>query len=748
MGEPTRRSYAFGPFVLDTGRRQLFRDGAAVPLAPKLLETLLALIEHRHDVISKEQLLSRVWGDTAIEEGGLARNVSLLRRTLGETPDDHRYIVTVPSRGYRFVADVNEARDEPPRQPSQLEVEGTRPLVAARRMGATTVRRGPALGLLVIAGAATAAFLLSVSTPGPTPNSAPRLMRLTSTSGLSTDPALSPDGRLLAYASDRALSGNLDIWVQPVPGDTPTRITSAEGDEVEPSFSPDGSVIVFSGGEAGGIYTVGALGGVPRLIVRGARTRTPRFSPDGRSILYWVGQTAWVVIPGFPRPGATGTLAIVASSGGAPRPLAHEFASARYGVWSPDGGKVLFLGDLASDAGASLDWYVVGVEGGQPVRTGALEALRAARLDGAPIPAAWTADGVAFTTTDATTSNVWRLPVSPDSGRVAGSPTRLTFGSALERAASVSALGHIAFTSLVENVDVWRVPLDPGTGMANGLPERVTDDAARDRAMNVSANGRKLAFVSSRTGRDEVWLKDLATGAERQLTFIGSSVASMAPDGLRVAVDRLVGDHNAIDSYDSGGSGDPIRLCENCALSGGAWSEDGSRLLITRKRHALDRSVILEVASKHEIEVTSHAAWNIFQSHLSPDGRWVVFHTSNAPNLRQVHVVRASQRRPPRPASGWRSLRTSGFSRTGHPTAPACTISLCETDTCAHGSSGWSRPRASPTGAPEAVLHLHQPRLRAAVRATPSNDVVNGAMYVTLTETTGNIWMLEPTVSR
>ena len=66
------------------------------PLAPKVLDTLLALIQHRADVISKDDLLRLVWGDTVVEEGGLARNISLLRKTLGEKPDDHRYIVTCP----------------------------------------------------------------------------------------------------------------------------------------------------------------------------------------------------------------------------------------------------------------------------------------------------------------------------------------------------------------------------------------------------------------------------------------------------------------------------------------------------------------------------------------------------------------------------------------------------------------------------------------------------------------------------
>jgi TolB-like protein/DNA-binding winged helix-turn-helix (wHTH) protein/cytochrome c-type biogenesis protein CcmH/NrfG len=112
MSEHPQPSYRFGPFSLDAGKRLLLRDGEAVPLAPKVLETLLVLIENRERVLTKDELLKQVWGDTVVEEGGLTRNVSILRKTLGEKPDDHQYIVTVPARGYRFVADVREGWEE------------------------------------------------------------------------------------------------------------------------------------------------------------------------------------------------------------------------------------------------------------------------------------------------------------------------------------------------------------------------------------------------------------------------------------------------------------------------------------------------------------------------------------------------------------------------------------------------------------------------------------------------------------
>ena len=145
---------------------------------------------------------------------------------------------------------------------------------------------------LVIAGAVGVADR-SFRSSDPDPFSRARLVRVTTSSGLNIDPALSPDGALVAYASDRAGANNFDIWVQPLAGGNAARITSDSGDEIEPSFSPDGRSIVFAKVETGGIYIVGTLGGEPRQIVAANRAHMPRFSPDARSIVYWTGQTIW-----------------------------------------------------------------------------------------------------------------------------------------------------------------------------------------------------------------------------------------------------------------------------------------------------------------------------------------------------------------------------------------------------------------------------------------------------------------------
>jgi TolB-like protein/tetratricopeptide (TPR) repeat protein len=102
------RLYEFAGFRLDADKRLLLqRDGAVVGLTPKAYETLAYLVEHSGAVVEKEQMIRAIWPDTAVEENNLTQNVSLLRRVLGEGRGEHRFIATVPGRGYQFVAPVS-----------------------------------------------------------------------------------------------------------------------------------------------------------------------------------------------------------------------------------------------------------------------------------------------------------------------------------------------------------------------------------------------------------------------------------------------------------------------------------------------------------------------------------------------------------------------------------------------------------------------------------------------------------------
>jgi TolB-like protein/DNA-binding winged helix-turn-helix (wHTH) protein/cytochrome c-type biogenesis protein CcmH/NrfG len=100
--------YGFGSYHLDAVERVLLRDGQPVTLPPKDLETLLVLVERAGHIVEKEELLEKVWPGVFVEEGNLARHIFNLRQVLGENPDGRKYIETIPKRGYRFVAAVQE----------------------------------------------------------------------------------------------------------------------------------------------------------------------------------------------------------------------------------------------------------------------------------------------------------------------------------------------------------------------------------------------------------------------------------------------------------------------------------------------------------------------------------------------------------------------------------------------------------------------------------------------------------------
>ena len=102
-----KQLYEFGSFRVDPDKELLLRGSETVPLTPKTFQILLVLVRHSKEIVTKDDLMKTVWPDTFVEEANLSRNIFLLRKALGESPQDHQYIVTVPGRGYRFAEDVH-----------------------------------------------------------------------------------------------------------------------------------------------------------------------------------------------------------------------------------------------------------------------------------------------------------------------------------------------------------------------------------------------------------------------------------------------------------------------------------------------------------------------------------------------------------------------------------------------------------------------------------------------------------------
>ena len=569
------------------------------------------------------------------------------------------------------------------------------------------------------------------------------LASLTSDFGLTYQPSLSPDGKLLAYASDRAGEGNLDIWVQQVGGGQPVRLTRHEADESEPHFSPDSTRIVFrSERDGGGVYTISTLGGdEPRLIAR--EGRRPRFSPDGSRIAYWVGSES----------NLRGRVLVVGSTGGEPA----ELAFGRSPIWTPDSRHLLFLGRVDSDSSTSeADWLVVSLDGAV-VPTGAFEVLQNQSL-GPTLRYAFIAEVwpprenyIAFAARLGDSTNMWEVPISPDTWQVAGPPRQLTFGAGIEVQSSFAAGGQMVFSTQVENLDIWGLPIDENRGEVSGETERLTTSTAEDLSPSLSSDGKKMVFRSARSENFDVWMKDVETGRESNLTASPEDerTAIISADGSKVAY-RIA----TTDIYVVPASGGMARnVCEGCGGALSHWSRSGERLIFYRRAPPeTGFSNLIAVLTFSSSEVTGLAGAEQFLAdpRFSPDGNWFAFHASNiARARRQIFIAPVRATDLPIKRNEWIAVTDGSGSDSRAAWSPDGNLLyfLSERD----GSRCvWAQrldPKTKkPVGSAFGVYHAHQ-RRRSMMNVnleTIGLSVARDKIAITMREITGNIWMMEP----
>jgi len=435
---------------------------------------------------------------------------------------------------------------------------------------------------------------------------------LTRDAGMTTAPALSRDGRLLAYASDRAGGGTLDIWVQQVAGGSTIRLTDDEADDTSPDFSPDGSQIIFqSDRQDGGVYAVSAFGGAPpRLVVRGGRR--PRFSPDGSRIVYWHG--AWRGTPSTTMSG----ISIVSLSGGEPQPLAREFRVARAPIWAPDGRSLLFLGrsDQNRPLAESFDWWFVKVDGSAPVKTGLFSdaTLLAAEAE----PSAWTPEGVLFSNGQ----DLWRVRISQEDGRIVHPPIRLTVSAGTYESPAVGPDGRIVFAATQRVRVIERATVEGPERLAPPV-QLYADSAADTGRPGETRDGATIVFERPVPKGFEIWTKDLHTRTEQLIAKVESRSglsSTISPDGARIAYNVAEG-YGAIDRgfVVETARGVPTKVCEPCVVTG--FLSD-SRRLLTFSDGAIR---LYDVVNGTWNDVISGGRGGVNRPHPSPDDRWLAF---------------------------------------------------------------------------------------------------------------------------
>jgi DNA-binding winged helix-turn-helix (wHTH) protein len=429
--------YEFGPFRVDSVKYVLTRDGEVVPLSLKAFEILLALIQNRGQVLEKNELLQRVWPDTVVEENNLARNISALRKALDEQPNEHHYILTVPGRGYRFVASVREV-DGASEEFMALQTNGYGSKADADAalypLNGAEIAPGPAINeaseglealngkilprnrwtIIALAALATltiailAIFPISRRSQDDSPPPQPKLWQLTFDAGLESEPSWSPDGRMIAYSSDR--SGNFDIWVQPVGEGNPVRVTTSDAHDWQPDWAPEGNRLVFrSERDGGGLFVTPVLGGKERKV--SSFGSSPRWSPDGAQILFYSSPLQTTEIP---------KIYLVGLDGKPPREVMADFLP-KFGffrlAWRPDGKHLSLWGWSRQD---KWTFWTVPLDGGPPAKS-EIDPKVEERITEASVTLTdflWSPSGqtLYFEGTSQSVRNLWKVEVDPRSG--------------------------------------------------------------------------------------------------------------------------------------------------------------------------------------------------------------------------------------------------------------------------------------------------------------------------------------------
>lgn len=743
----------FGVFELDRKTGELTKSGHKIALRPQAARVLAVLAERPAELVTREQLRERIWG-SAISvdfEHGLNQCIRQIRLALDDDAETPRYVETLPRLGYRFIAPL---RDKKAPDESGTEVAIASSVAAPAPTSDRTEETKNAkpgtrrvyLWLVIAATGAAAAIAglvrLSSLDRAPRGMPAPNLTRLTWDSGLTTDPALSPDGNLLAYVSDQSEEGHLDVYVRQIRGGEPLRLTSGPGDKRAPVFSPDGSTIAFDEGDGGGISVVPALGGKARKLV--SKGHGPQFSPDGQWIAYSVGEISGVIL----NTDRGTSIFVVATRGGIPQQIRPDFMGATHPLWSPDGTHLLFLGnpDNHSASENAVDWWVTPLTGGAAVKTGVLAATRAAGLTSefqaypwAIVPAVWDAQGnwILFSARNGDSINLWRIEISPTTFRLAGRPQQLTSGPSREESPSLVSRAdgsiRIAFASLSENLSVWSLPIDPNEGKVKGTLHQLTHDAGGDFMPNVSRDGRKLTFVSARPGNQEVWVKDLLTNTASALTASHTLKYEpiFSPDGSWISFSETPKwDVYVVPSA----GGVPEMVCEGCGEATD-WSADGKRLL----GNTLDgRAWVLDLTSRHKRDLLSTHQW-IATDSFAPDNRWFSFLSVESGVF---HAFIAPVRATPVPENKWIRI-IDGEVESWSPNGNLVYSTSSQDGHACIWAQRLDPVTKRPVGSPFAVFHSHNARLSLANQTETTLGIAGNRLVFSMGERTGNIWMAE-----
>ena len=550
-------------------------------------------------------------------------------------------------------------------------------MAAAPPSTLTWRRRNVLVGVAPVVGVAVLAFgAWRLMRARPPSFALGRSEQVTADPGLEIQPALSPDGRLVAYAAGNAT--RMRIYLRPVGGGRTIPLTDdSTAIEAQPRWSPDGNSLLFLA--RGGVSIASALGGASRPVVPASATAsvaTAAWSPDGREIAFvraesllaapvdggparllattfdlhsctWSPGGKWIacvvlnsesVLPGTTFGNlAPSAILLFPADGGAPVRLVEAQAFNQSPVWTPDGGQLLFI----SNRDGPRDVYAQSLSSSGRSQ-GALTRLTTGL---GAISISLSADGrrLAYAVYSAR-ANIWSLPIPSGTPITADRAIPLTSGNQVIEAMNVSRDGRwlLYDSNLRGNSDIYRIPVNGGPA------EQLTDDPADEFAPDLSPDGTAITYHSWRTGTRDIEVKPLDGGPVERVTATPAqeSYPRWSPDGRAIAFINQVPPFSLFIKHNEGNGrwSTPTLIASRSV--GDAWSPDGRSLAYvdapTDRRPGGLRVVPAEGGIPRSVFEPSPTVPAAEDGKWSPDGRTLYYKAHDAQGRASFWAVNAA----------------------------------------------------------------------------------------------------------
>jgi Tol biopolymer transport system component/DNA-binding winged helix-turn-helix (wHTH) protein len=636
MSENLEDKFRFDPFEADLHTHELWKGGIRIKLLGQPFEILAVLLSKPGQLVTREELRARLWpADTFVDfNHGLNAAMNKLRDALCDSADNPRYIETLPRRGYRFIAPVKRVQGR-----ADTNIAGSEPAEAVKSPIAAP--EGKSAGdTISIANAvpesspirskqrfSTVQIMLALLSIAalcyftwfyPWHDSrAPRVGRrasaipvpLTDLADPTSDPAFSPDGTRVAFRRQGYVSENSGIFVKTIGSHQLIQLTNNPADCC-PAWGVNGQLIAFSrfSDKEHEIYSVSSAGGGLRKLFAtavGPKHGELDWSPDG-NMLAFVGQSAQ----------GKSSIFVLAKDLSARRITEPPSLDRDWGpVFSPDGQSLAFV--RTRESGLPENIMVMPAGGGE-------SRIVVTFYNGILGSPAWTEDGQSLIFATGFEPNLLRAPVFGGEGvtpvQGVGAPA---WHPAIARKGN-----YLAYQKVMQTMSLRE--LNPSSAPAKSSYPVVVTESGRNEGPQLSPDGKKLAFMSNRSGTMEIWISDRDGSHPFQLTDMGGAgTPRWSPNGRSIAFDVGWRDRGAVFVVDVPGHGLPWPLAQdNHDNLVPNWSRDGKWIYFASDRTGMWQVWRAPAQGGHPIQVTTHGG---FAAYPSTDGKTLYYSISNLP---------------------------------------------------------------------------------------------------------------------